>query len=359
MDRRTFIQISTGLLAQASMPAIVQAKPGEFHLASKLPVTENSTEHDITPAPLIRAGVVAIGGAGTAVLNALAGKLQYLDVSVMLDTNETSLRQKTAGQKLLLDPTYPYQDALLASTIGLDLVFVIAGMGGKTGTDYAPVIAQLLRAKGILTIGAAIMPFSFEDNSRQKRAQRGLRQFAHACDSLFPLPNEQLTQIAGNADPSLQTVLAQAPLVFSQLYHAMVSPIADVGLIGIDYMDVHHAFAKGGQGSMGTGRGTGTHRVRQALDTAMHYPLFDRNSLNTAVSIMVNVAWNPQRTESVSIMKTIHHIHTEIRKHLSDDATLIMAALPDDALDAEISIALLTSGGGLRPVNQWPRLNGE
>lgn len=348
MDRRTFIQIGAGMITSAALSGIRDAQASRPSLPLGVDPPSAQVDKDIA-SPLCRVGVVAVGGAGTAIVNKLTGALKHNEITVMLDTNAPSLRQKMAGHKIAIDDSESYREQLATATSGLDLAFVVAGMGGKTGTRYAPTIAESLRKNGTLTLGVAILPFSFEGNSRQKHATTGRRKFGKSCDSLTLLPNQKLHELAGGDDASMTTVLNQAPQTFSQLYSAIAPAITESGLVGIDFVDVRQIFSQGGYISMGTGWASGNEieRGQQAAIAALHHPLFNQRSLNTAASVMLNVTWNPRRMKGTSIMKTIHEVVTEIRCRMPEEGTLMVAAPIDVAQETDIQVTVLSVVGDL------------
>src|SRR3954463_3194774 len=178
---------------------------------------------------------------------------------------------------------------------GADMVFVTAGMGGGTGTGAAPVIAQIARDLGALTVGVVTKPFAFEGSQRKKKASGGINELAKAVDALIVIPNDRLISLAG-----LKMTLKDAFAMVDNVCLNAVRGISDLvtvpGLINVDFADVRTIMTGMGKALMGTGRGSGDKRAIEAAQQAISSPLLEDVSINGATGILINITRGPDPT---------------------------------------------------------------
>ena len=257
MHRRQFLQTLNAMGTSALLPA------SAFYGKASSALTPASTQPVVAPRNAVevadsgwdipKVGVVAVGGLGTATLGKLTGRLPYLGPSIAIDTDANSLHRVKADRKLLLGdgkaPCLNPHAARLAAELsiheiadalaGLDMVLLLAGMGGAAGTGIAPIVARILREQNILTLAFATLPFSFETPQRQRIAQIGIRELGVHVNALLPFSNEPIARVA-KADASFTSVSSQAPQVFNQLYRGILNPVCKPGWINIDFEDLRH-----------------------------------------------------------------------------------------------------------------------
>ena len=175
---------------------------------------------------------------------------------------------------------------------GTDMVFITTGMGGGTGTGAAPVIAQIAKEMGILTVAVVTRPFPFEGRRRLQIADEGIRALAEHVDSLITIPNEKLLTILGK-DASLLSAFAKADDVLAGAVRGISDIIKRPGMINVDFADVRTVMSEMGMAMMGTGSATGSNRAREATEEAVRNPLLADVVLNGARGILVNITAGP------------------------------------------------------------------
>ncbi|MBU3693499.1 MAG: cell division protein FtsZ [Rhodocyclaceae bacterium] len=231
------------------------------------------------------------------------------------------------------------RDRLVAAVAGADMLFITAGMGGGTGTGAAPVVAQVARELGILTVAVVTKPFSFE-GKRMDAAVSGIAELAQHVDSVIVIPNEKLTQKLGG-DISMLDAFAAA----NDVLHGAVAGIAEVinspGMIGVDFADVKTVMAEMGMAMMGSASASGVDRARIAAETAVASPLLEDVELRGARGVLVNITANNglKLSEINQIMETISAC-------TADDATVIFGTAIDEAMDDALRVTVVATGLG-------------
>ena len=219
-----------------------------------------------------------------------------------------------------------------------DMVFITAGMGGGTGTGAAPVIAQLAREAGALTVGVVTKPFSFEGVARKRNAENGLKALSDEVDTLIVVPNDRLLDIA---DPGM-TMLDAFGVADRVLYDAVKS-ISDIivtpGLINVDFADVKAIMFDQGRALMGTGTASGENRAAEAAKIAISSPLLEDSDIEGATGILINVTGGPDMSllevnESASLVMNSAH----------EDANIIFGAVIDETMTDQIKITVVATG---------------
>ncbi|MFO0746462.1 MAG: cell division protein FtsZ [Myxococcota bacterium] len=221
---------------------------------------------------------------------------------------------------------------------GADMVFVTAGLGGGTGTGAAPVVAQVARELGALTVGVVTKPFEFEGRPRMKNAHKGLEALRKCVDTLIVIPNQRLLAIA-NENMSLLQAFREADNVLYNAVKGISDLITVPGLVNVDFADVRTIMADQGMALMGAGAAVGRDRAAVAAKQAISSPLLEDTSIDGACGILVNVTGG----EDLTLME-MHDAITLIQSAAHPDANIIFGAVIDEALGDEIRITVVATG---------------
>lgn len=219
-----------------------------------------------------------------------------------------------------------------------DLVFVTCGMGGGTGTGAAPLIAQMARDVGALTVGIVTKPFLFEGRKRMKQAEMGITELRHTVDTMIVVPNERLLAVVGKGIP-FQDALKKADEVLLHATQGIASLITNTGIINVDFADVRTVMQNGGAALMGTGVGRGETRALEAAQQAISSPLLDNVSIAGATGVLINIIGGTDLTlgETTQISDIIHEA-------VGDDAEIIFGAGSDPAMEGEVRVTVIATG---------------
>ncbi|MEO7158155.1 MAG: cell division protein FtsZ, partial [Vicinamibacterales bacterium] len=222
---------------------------------------------------------------------------------------------------------------------GSHMLFITAGMGGGTGTGAAPVIADIAKSMGILTVAVVTRPFSFE-GKRQRVAQAGIEELQKKVDSLIIIPNNKLMEVLGE-DVSLLDAYAAA----NEVLHSAVSGIAEVinnaGLVNVDFADVRTVMGEVGMAMMGSATADGPERARIAAQQAVKSPLLEDVNLLGARGVLVNI------TASAGLkMKEYHEVMNTIKEFTAEDAMVIVGTVIDDAMEDRLRVTMVATGLG-------------
>ncbi|MGK2915546.1 MAG: cell division protein FtsZ [Porticoccaceae bacterium] len=223
---------------------------------------------------------------------------------------------------------------------GADMVFITAGMGGGTGTGAAPVIADVAKELGILTIAVVTRPFPFEGKKRMAVADEGIRLLKDKVDSLITVPNEKLLSVLGKSTSLLQAFKAANDVLLGS-----VQGIADLiirpGLINLDFADVRAVMSEMGMAMMGSGRASGEGRARIAAEAAVHSPLLEDIDLRGARGILVNITAGPDL--SLGEFTDVGEI---VEEFASDNATVVVGTAIDPDMGDELRVTVVATGLG-------------
>ena len=224
---------------------------------------------------------------------------------------------------------------------GADMVFITAGMGGGTGTGASPVIAELAREKGILTVAVVTKPFPFELKRRMTIAEEGIAELSEHVDSLITIPNEKLLSVLGER-VSLKDAFAAANDVLLGAVQGIAELITRPGMIKVDFADVRTVMSEKGRAMMGSGRGTGEDRARSAAEAAIRCPLLDDIDLSGARGILVNITAGPDLG-----MDEFAAVGEAIGKFASEDALVVTGTALDESNDeGEVRVTVVATGLG-------------
>ncbi len=223
---------------------------------------------------------------------------------------------------------------------GADMIFITAGMGGGTGTGAAPIIAEVAKELGILTVAVVTKPFPFEGRKRQAIAEKGIESLSAAVDSLITIPNEKLLRVLGK-DVSLLDAFKAANNVLLGAVQGIAELITRPGLINVDFADVRTVMSQMGVSMMGTGRARGENRARAAAEAAISSPLLDDINLSGAKGVLVNITAGMNMSIS-----EFEEVGDAIKSFTSEDATVIVGTVIDPEMTDELRVTLVATGLG-------------
>jgi cell division protein FtsZ len=223
---------------------------------------------------------------------------------------------------------------------GADMVFITAGMGGGTGTGATPVVAQLAREMGILTVAVVTRPFPFEGKKRMEVAMHGIRELGETVDSLITIPNEKLLTVLGKSASLLDAFKAANDVLLGAV-QGIAELITNPGLINVDFADVRTVMAEMGMAMMGTGRAVGDGRAREAAEAAIASPLLENVNLSGAKGLLVNITSGMDLT-----IGEFEEVGNTIKELASDDATVVVGTAIDPEMHNEIRVTIVATGIG-------------
>ena len=238
------------------------------------------------------------------------------------------------GRKAALDD----RDRISEVLNGADMVFITAGMGGGTGTGAAPVIAEIAKQAGILTVAVVTKPFPFEGRKRKEIAEKGIEELSQFVDSLITIPNEKLLPVLGR-EVSLINAFAAANDVLQGAVQGIADLITRPGLINVDFADVRTVMAEMGMAMMGTGVGRGSNRAREAAEGAIHSPLLEDISLLGARGILVNITGGLDLA-----IGEFDEVGNVIKEFASDDAVVVIGTVIEPELQDELRVTVVATG---------------
>ncbi|HEX3096755.1 MAG TPA: cell division protein FtsZ [Usitatibacter sp.] len=231
---------------------------------------------------------------------------------------------------------------------GADMLFITAGMGGGTGTGAAPVVAEIAREMGILTVAVVTKPFSFE-GKRQKVAAIGIDQLKQHVDSLIIIPNDRLMQVLGE-----DVTYEDAFRASNDVLNGAVAGIAEVincpGMVNVDFADVRTVMSENGVAMMGSATASGPERAQMAAEQAVHSPLLEDIHLSGARGVLVNITAGHSMK-----LKEVHEVMNTIRSFTAEDATVIYGSVIDEAIGDALRVTIVATGlGGAAAQRQQP-----
>ena len=271
--------------------------------------------------------------------DAQALKRNRSSVQLQLGANVTKGLGAGANPEIGRQAAVEDRERIIELIEGADMLFLTAGMGGGTGTGAAPIVAEVARELGILTVAVVTKPFAFE-GKRQRIAQEGLEALSRHVDSLIVIPNEKLMQVLGE-DVSMLDAFKAA----NGVLHGAVAGIAEVincpGLVNVDFADVRTVMSEMGMAMMGSAVASGPHRSTQAAEQAVASPLLEDVNLAGARGVLVNI------TASASLkMKEVHDVMNTIKAFTADDATVIVGTVIDENMGDRLRVTMVATGLG-------------
>lgn len=223
---------------------------------------------------------------------------------------------------------------------GADMVFITAGMGGGTGTGAAPVVAEVARELGVLTVAVVTKPFRFEGDKRLKIAAQGIEQLGKHVDSLITIPNEKLLAVLGK-EMSLLNAFKTANDVLLGAVQGIAELITRPGLINVDFADVRTVMSEMGIAMMGSGVGTGSTRAQDAAEQAIHSPLLEDVNLAGARGILVNITAGMDLS-----IGEFEEVGSTVKEFACEDATVVVGTVIDPDMQDEMRVTVVATGIG-------------
>src|SRR3954449_9221313 len=310
------------------------------------------------------------GGGGNSVNTMIEAGIQGVDFVAantdcqVLDTNQAPVKIQLgksltkglgAGANPEIGCAAALEDASRIAEVlaGADMVFVTAGMGGGTGTGAAPVIAQVARDMGALTVGVVTKPFAFEGLQRKKKANSGIGELGKAVDALIVIPNDRLVAIAGHK-LTLRESFAMVDHVCLNAVRGISDLVMVPGLINVDFADVRTIMTGMGRALMGSGRGSGDKRAIDAAQMAINSPLLEDISINGATGILVNITGGPDLT-----LAEVNEACSLIQEAADPDANIIFGSVIDPNCGDEVRITVIATGFQPRAIVEAPVVTGR
>ncbi len=312
--------------------------------------------------------VIGVGGGGNNAINRMiASGLQGVEF-ICVNTDVQALKTTQAEKRLQIgakltrglgagaDPEIGRKaaeesaDDVVKYLQGSDMVFVTAGMGGGTGTGAAPIIADLAKEAGALTVGVVTRPFSFEGKKRASQADQGILELKDKVDTLIVIPNDRLLQVTDK-----QTTMTEAFRIADDVLRQGVQGISDLitipGLINLDFADVKTIMSQTGSALMGIGRATGEKRAMEAAKMAISSPLLE-TSIEGAKGVLLNITGGNNL-----VLWEVNEAAGIIASAADEDANIILGAVIDENLKDEIKITVIATGFDQKA--KYPKLNLE
>ncbi|NQW12032.1 MAG: cell division protein FtsZ [Alphaproteobacteria bacterium] len=309
-------------------------------------------DNDLTP----RITVIGVGGAGcNAVNNMIRSNLEGVEF-IATNTDAQALKQSLADRRLQLGANVTQGlgagsrpdvgraaaeesiDAILENLGDSNMCFITAGMGGGTGTGAAPVIAQLARERGILTVGVVTKPFHFEGQHRMKLAEAGIEELTQYVDTLIIIPNQNLFRVANE-----KTTFADAFNMADDVLHSGVRGVTDLmimpGLINLDFADIRTVMSEMGKAMMGTGEASGEKRAVDAAESAINNPLLEDSSMKGAKGVLINITGGFDMT-----LFEVDEAANRIREEVDAEANIIFGSTFDEKMDGMMRVSVVSTG---------------
>lgn len=325
---------------------------------------------EFADAPELQANikVVGVGGGGGNALNTMiASGLEGVEF-IAANTDAQALETSLASTKIQLGPQLTRglgaggtpemgrkaaledMQRLSEALQGADMVFVTAGMGGGTGTGAAPIISQVAKDMGALTVGVVTKPFGFEGSRRMKNADLGIEDLITAVDTIITIPNEKLLNL-DNDDLSLLEAFQRADDVLVQAVRGISDLIINAGMINVDFADVKTIMSETGRALMGTGYGRGESRAVEAASMAINSPLLEDVNVDGATGILINFTAGPDIR-----LREINAAASMIREAAHQDANIIFGLVTDPEVTEEVKVTVIATGFDRAEQSAQPRL---
>ncbi|MFZ0390501.1 MAG: cell division protein FtsZ, partial [Calditrichia bacterium] len=300
--------------------------------------------------------VIGVGGAGGNAINTMVNAgLQGVDF-IAINTDSQALHQNKAQMKIQIGKKLTQglgaganpeigrrameedREDVMEALDGADMVFITAGMGGGTGTGAAPIVAEIAKDQGALTVGIVTKPFHFEGMKRMERADQGIDELRRSVDTLIVIPNQRLFAVVDKSTP-LMAAFKVADEVLLHATKGISDLIAIPGLINLDFADVRTVMSEMGHALMGSGFASGEGKAVQAAQQAISSPLLEGVSIRGAQGVLVNITGGPQMT-----LHEISEATTIIYEEAGDKANIIFGAVIDEQLEDSIFVTVIATG---------------
>ena len=318
-----------------------------------------SFEFDDTNEETVQIKVVGVGGGGGNAVNRMVDAGIQCVEFICVNTDRQALLRSKATHKIQIGEKITKgkgagskpeigqraaeesRDEIIAALKGADMVFITAGMGGGTGTGAAPIVAQIAREMGILTIGIVTKPFAFEGQKRMTQAEAGIAALREHVDSLVVIPNERL-KMASQQRITLMNAFIVADDVLRQGVQSISDLIVLPGLVNLDFADVTSIMKDAGYAHMGVGRASGKDKAEVAANMAISSPLLE-TAINGAKGVIINVTASPDIG-----LDEIETASSMIAQQADKNANIIWGAAFDENMDDEISVTVIATGFATR-----------
>ncbi len=300
--------------------------------------------------------VIGVGGAGGNAVNRMIDEelegVEFISMNTDAQALKGSCAQKTMqiGKKLTRglgagarpeigrQAVHESEEEVRAALDGADLVFITAGMGGGTGTGAAPIVADIARELGALTIGIVTKPFAFEGKKRQRQAEQGLAELKRAVDTVIVVPNDRLLSVVPKGT-TFKDALKKADEVLLHATQGISDLIRVSGEVNVDFADVRTIMSSRGPALMGSGFGEGDNRAQEAAQEAISSPLLDNVSIAGAKGVLINITGGMDLA-----IDEVTEISTIIQEEAGDEAEIIFGAVHDPALEGKVRVTVIATG---------------
>ncbi|MBW3012146.1 cell division protein FtsZ [Candidatus Woesearchaeota archaeon] len=298
--------------------------------------------------------VIGVGGAGNNTINRISEVGIKGAEIIAVNTDAQDLLYTTAGKKILIgkelteglgagsepsigrEAAKESQQELKSSIQNSDMVFITCGLGGGTGTGAGPVIAEIAKKAGCLTVGICTMPFTMEGQRRYENAVIGLEQMEQSVDTLIVIPNNKLLELA--PDLPLHTAFKVADEILTNAVKGIAELVTKAGLVNLDFADIRTVMANGGVAMIGTGESDTENRAAEAVEKAINNPLLDVD-ITGANGALVNVLGGPDMT-----LEEARSVVEAVSSKLAEDARLIWGAQISSDLQNVVKVMLIVTG---------------
>ncbi len=317
---------------------------------------------EILPSQNAKIEVIGVGGGGSNAVNRMINSDLDGVTFRVLNTDAQALLQSSATQRVQLgqnltrglgaggNPSIGQKAAeeskeeLQQVLDGADLVFIAAGMGGGTGTGAAPVVAEVAKQSGALTVGIVTKPFSFEGKRRMRQAEEGITRLAENVDTLIVLPNDKLKDVISGAP--LQEAFRSADDVLRMGVKGISDIITKPGLVNVDFADIRSVMTEAGTSLMGIGIGSGRSRALEAAQAAINSPLLESDKIRGAKGCVINITGGHDMTldDMTSASDFIYEV-------LDPEANIIVGAVIDESMESEIAVTVIVTGFNSSPLD--------
>ena len=295
------------------------------------------------------------GGGGNAIAHMVDADVEGVEF-VGMNTDAQALKRTGAKVQLQLGPNVTKglgaganpevgrqaaledRERITETLRGADMVFITCGMGGGTGTGAAPVVAQLAKEMGILTVAVVTRPFPFEGRRRMQVAHKGIEELSQYVDSLITVPNEKLLSVLGR-EVSLVNAFRAANDVLLGAVQGIADLITRPGVINVDFADVRTVMSEMGMAMMGTGSARGDDRAQAAAEAAINNPLLDDVNLAGACGILVNITAGPTLS-----LREFDEVGRIVSEFASEDATVVVGTATDPEMQDEVRVTVVATG---------------
>ena len=274
--------------------------------------------------------------------NTDAQALKSMNASMLLQIGSGVTRGLGAGADPSMGKTAALEDRerIVEALVGADMIFITAGMGGGTGTGAAPVIAEVAKELGILTVAVVTKPFKFEGNRRMKVAEAGIAELAPHVDSLITIPNEKLLETL-DEDTNLLESFAKVNNVLLGAVQGIADLIIRPGMINVDFADVRTVMSEMGMAMIGSGHARGDNRAIAAAEAAIRSPLLEDVDFTGARGVLVNIA----ASSDISLGE-FEKVGATVDGFASDNATIVLGTVIDESMGDELRVTVVATGLG-------------